>query len=446
MKKNRLITNHLDNVSQNIMKQTLLILIFAFGLFESLMAQKIQLPDRISIKDKFFSPWGTNLFYEYELEGNGDDYLIQRTAFVENGKKKNRKKHIGSINTELIEKILNEISENPTYEINPKDFQEYFSMDSIDMFFKNHGDNYWINNDYQRQFITEQLTEPANLKSNLEDYFRNYDHSGYIDGSSTEVDIKFHFADSTLSIKSKSILWCGLPIEINERKNYSPNLAALIGELIPESETERKEQFSCTKLFSAVIRETINNHRRKIDNLESKTYQIYIDSLNNRFIVSNKRIINGTYSTNWNGEKRLSCVLRDSIMVSNVSISYSTTIENGKIKYPVSLIIRDYNKLYNQLMSSDFFKQYLAENNERTVSIIYDDNSCFTEKSKEFALDDCNLIDTKVDFETAIFISLRNEHGNISRWGLLQNGQFFMWWNNGNQPTPTDDKKYLKCE
>jgi hypothetical protein len=428
------------------MKQTILILITTFGLFESLMAQKVQLPDRISITDKFFSPWGTNLFYEYELERNVDDYIIQRTAFEENGKKKNRKKQIGSIDTGLIEKILNEISENPTNEINPKDFQEYFPMDSIQLFFKNHGDNYWINNDYQRQFITQQLTEPANLKSNLEAYFRNYDHSGYIDGSSTEVDIKFHYADSTLSIKSKSILWCGLPIEINERKCFSPNLAALIGKLIPESETERKEQFSCVKLFSAVIRETINNHRRKIDNLESKTFQVHIDSLINRFSVSNIRIVNGTYSTNWNGEKRLSCVLRDSLMVSNVSISYSTTIENGVIKYPVSLIMRDYNKLYNQLMSSDFFKQYLAENNERTVSLIYDDNSCFTEKSKEFALDDCNLVDTTVDFETAIFISLRNEHGNISRWGLLQNGQFFMWWNNGNPPKPIDDKNFLKCE
>jgi hypothetical protein len=56
------------------------------------------------------------------------------------------------------------------------------------------------------------------------------------------------------------------------------------------------------------------------------------------------------------------------------------------------------------------------------------------------------LVDTEADFETAIFISLRSEHGNISRWGLLQNGQFFMWWNNGNPPTPIDDKNYLKCE
>jgi hypothetical protein len=427
------------------MKQTLLILIITFGLSESLMAQKVQLPDRISIADKYFSPWGTNLFYEYELERNGEGYTIQRTAIEENGNKKNRKKQIGSIDNGLIEKILKEILENPTNEIDHKDFQGYFPMDSIDMFLKNHADNYWINNEYQKQFITEQLTKPENLKSNLEAYFRNYDHSGYIDGSSTEVELKFHFGDSILEIKSKSILWCGLPIEINGVKNFSPNLAIMIGKLIPESETGREEQFSSDKLFSAVTRETINNHRRKIDNLESKTFQGYIDSLKTTFLVSNTRIINGTYSTNWNGEKRLSCVLRNSSMSSNVSINYSTTIEDGDIKYPVSLIIKDYERLYSQLINSSFFAEYLSIHKGSELSIIYDDNSCFTEKSKEFAMDDCKLTDLEIDFENAIFISLKNEFGNISRWGVLPNRQYFMWWNNGNPPTPSEDKNYLKC-
>jgi hypothetical protein len=428
------------------MKQTLLILTIAFGLIEPLLAQQVQIPERIYITDKFFSPLGTNLFFEYELELNGDYYSIQRTALEENGKKKNRKKQLGSLDKELITKILLEITSKPTKEIKISDFQMKFPLDSINTFFKNHADNYWINNDYQKQFITEQLTEPDNLKNNLELYFSNYDHSVFIDGASTEVDIKFHFADSTLSINSKSILWCGLPIEINEQKNFSPNLASFISELIPESETERKEQFSGKKLFSSVIKEVINNHRRKIDNLESKTYQIYIDSLEKKFVVSNTRIINRTYSTNWNGEKRLSCRLRDTSMVSNVSISYSTTIENGKIAYPVSLIIADYKPLYSLVESSSFFRQYLAENKERKLTIVYDDNSCFTVKSKEFALDDCKLTDSVIDFENAVFISLLNELGNISRWGLLPNGQYFMWWNNGNAPTPIDDKDYLKCE
>jgi hypothetical protein len=335
------------NVVLNKMKQTLLILIFTFGLFESLVAQNVQPPDRISITDKFFSPWGTNLYYEYDLEFNGVEYIIQRTTYEENGKKKNRKKKIGKVDEGQVEKILLEILENPTNEIKPKDFQNRFPTDSIDMFLKNHGDNYWINNDFQKQFIKEQLTDTDSLKNNLELYFKNYDHSGYIDGSSTEVQIKFHFGDSTLAIISKSILLCGLPIEINGRKNFSPILATLIGELIPESKTERKEQFASEKLFSSVIRETINNHRRKIDNLESKTYQVFIDSLKTTFSVSNTRIINGTYSTNWNGEKRLSCVLRNSTMTSNVSISYSTTIENGGIKYPVSSIIKSYERLNN---------------------------------------------------------------------------------------------------
>ena len=430
----------------NIINQNLLILILTFGLFESLVAQKIQIPDRVTIIDKFFSPWGTSLYYEYVLEFNGTEYIIQRIANRENGKKKNRKKQIGSIGKGLIEKILLEILENPTNEIKPKDFQSRFSKDSIDMFLKKHSDNYRLNKEYQKQFIKEQLSEPANLKSNLEAYFRSYDHSGYLGGSSTEVDIKFHFGDSTIAINSKSILWCGLPIEINGRKNFSPNLSTLIGELIPESKTERKEQFAGKKLFLAVIKETVKNHRRKIDNLELRAYQVYLDSLKSTFSVSDARIINLLYSTNWNGEKRLGCVLRDSTMISNVSISYSTTIENGNIKYPVSSIIKDYDSIYTQLMRSSFFREYLDENKERELSIIYDDNSCFTDKSREYALSDCKSTEIVIDLENAIFISLKNEFGNFSRWGLMPNGQYFMWWNNGNPPTPPEDKNYIKCE
>ena len=409
------------------------------------MAQNVQLPDRISITDKFFSPWGTNLFYEYELEKNEDDYIVQRTAFEENGKKKNRKKQIGSIDSGLIEKVLNEISENPNNEINPKDFQEYFPMDSIHMFFKNHGDNYWINNDYQRQFITEQLTEPANLTSNLEAYFRNYDHSGYIDGSSTEVDIKFHFTDSTLSIKSKSILWCGLPIEINGQKNFSPNLAALIGEFIPDSKTERKEQFSCNKLFAAITRETINNHRRIIDNLESKTYQIFLDSISTFFNVSYPHI-EGSYTINWEGERRLSCLLRNNSMPENVSISYSNPIKEESLKYSVSEIISDSERLIIQLQKTESLNNFITANPTRKITIIYDGNSSFSPKAKERALEHCESLTRNIDLSKAIFFELRDEYDHFSRWLVTENGKYFCWWGGSNPPSIEDKSNYLKCE
>lgn len=175
-------------------------------------------------------------------------------------------------------------------------------------------------------------------------------------------------------------------------------------------------------------------------------YQSYIDSLKNSFEVSNTRIINGTYSTNWDGEKRLSCKLKDTSCTSNILISYSTTIINKEIIYPVSFIIADYKQLYALVENSSFFREYLYENKERELTIVYDDNSCFTDKLKRFALDDCKLTGTVIDFENAVFISLKNEFGNISRWALLPNGQYFMWWNDGSPPIPIDDKNYLKCE
>ena len=416
-----------------------------FGLLETIVGQDIQLPDQISISDKFFSPWGTNLFYEYELKLNRNYYSIKALTIKENEKNKANKK-LGTIDKKLIENILLTIKQQPAKEIQVGDFQNQFSLDNINNFFNKEADNYWITNEHQKEFIIAELTSPDKLKNNLNLYFKNYDHSGYLDGSFTEVKIIFHYADAVISISSKSILWVGLPFEINGEKNFSPNLARLIGELIPKSKTERKKQFEGKDLFSAVIRETISNHRNHIDNLESKTYQVYIDSLKNKFTVSNTRVINGTYSTNWNGEKRLSCTLIDSSMVSNVSINYSTTIEKGKIKYPVSLIITDYRQLYSLVMSSAFFREYLANNEKRHLTILYDDNSCFTDKTKEFALRDCKSINTINSFGNAVFISLENEFGSISRWGLLPNGQYFTWWNNGDPPTPTDNKNYMKCE
>jgi hypothetical protein len=429
-----------------ILKKIILVFIIAFSLLETLMAQEINLPERISISDKFFSPWVKSLLYEYDLLLNGSNYTVQRTTLEENGNKDNRDQNIGTVDIQLIKEILITIGNHPSKRVNPSDFQKSFALDSINDFLNKHGNDYWITNDFQKQFIREQLTDPVKLKFNLEMYFKEYDHSYFIDGSSTEIKIDFHFKDSILSVSSKSILQTGLPIEVNGEKSFSPNLASLIGELIPKSKTNRKAQFSGERLFSDAIIKTIGNNRRTLDNLESKSFQVYVDSLKTMFQVSNIRVVNGISSTNWNGEKRLSCKLRDKSVNSNVLVSYSTSIKNGAILYPVSLIMENYSQLYLRTMSSTFFNEYLAENKERELSIIYDDNSCFTDQSRKSAMNDCKLTGLSIDFENAVFISLKSELGNISHWGLLPNGQYFMWWNDGNPPRPIDDENYLKCE
>jgi hypothetical protein len=329
------------------MKKTLLTIIMTFGLLEVLVAQDIRLPKRISITDEFSSCQLNSFLYKYKLILSDTCYSIRETINEENGEKKNGNKRLGTIDKKLIENILLMIKLQPTKEVQAKDFEDIFTLDAINNFLEKKARNYWINNEYQKEFIIEELTNPNKLKKNIEQYLKYYDHSGYTDGTYTKVTIKFHFSNTTLSISSESILWTGLPIEINGERNFSPKLAALIGELIPESGTERKEQFNGVNFFSAVIQETINNYRKQISNLESKNYQVYIDSLMDKFVVSDPTVINGTFSTNWNGEKRLNCILTDSSMVSNASINYSTTIEDGKIKYPVSLILTGHKQLYS---------------------------------------------------------------------------------------------------
>jgi hypothetical protein len=429
-----------------IMKKLALVVMLAVGLFEILNAQEVKIPDKISISDKFFSPWGTNLLYKYEFDLNEDRYNVQRVLLLENGKKSHKKTQVGKVDIQLIKQILVELNGDPTKEINAADFVEKVPLDSINNFFKNQADNHRINKDYQQQYIIEQLTETDKLKQNLELYFKDYDHSEWFDGPSTEINIILHFGDSILSINSKSILRCGLPLEINGIMNYSPKLSALIGDLIPDSRTYRKEQFSGENLFSVIIDETIDNHRKIIDNLELRIYKVNIDSLGKTFIISNLRIIEYLSSTNWDGEKRLSCRLRDTSMINGISIDYSTRIDSDTLLFPVSLIISNYKRLYEKVMNVAFFRDYIMENSERKLSIIYDDNSCFTEKSKKYLLNDCSLSILDIDLKNAIFISIRNEFGDFSRWGLLPNFQYFMWWDDGNPPIPIDDKNYLKCD
>lgn len=428
------------------MKTTLITSMLILMFFGRLTAQEIQLPFKISIIDKFLSPCETSLSYEYELIRNANKYSIVSTSILENGERIKKTKKQGSVEKKLIENILFNIEQKPINEILVDEFLNQFTSDSVNHFFQQEGDNYWITNEYQKSFIMEELTKPDKLKKNLESYFRNYDHTNFIDGPYSEISIIFHFPDTIVSLRSKSILWFGLPFEINGQKIYSPHLASLIGELIPKSKTNRKEQFEGKELFSSVIRETINRHRKYIDNLESKTYQIYLDSLEKKFIVTNKRVVNGTLSTNWDGEKRLNCKLRDSSMVSNSWFEYSNTIENGLLKYPISLILSEYNQLYSSVMNSTFFHDYIASNGKRKLTIIYDDNSCFTNKSKKIALKDCKSLNHLTHFDNVIFISIENEYGNISRWGLLPNGYYFMWWNNGNPPTPINDDHFMKCD
>lgn len=395
------------------------------GVLEVTLAQEIQAPDKISISDEFYA-LRTHYFYEYELTLKDNYYSIEAITYTENGKDQKENKSWETIDKKLVEDVLLLIKQQPSKEIQVTDFQDLFTLDAINHFLQKEAYRYWITDKYQKEFIIEEFTNPEKLQNNLNSYFQNYDESDGVDGRFSEVKIYFHYADTVISVSSKSILSFGLPIEINGEKVYSPQLAKLMGELIPKSKTERNEQFEGKGLFSAVVRNTIINHRSELERLEAKSYQIYIDTLETTFTVSDAKVVNGKSSMNWSGdEKRLNCTLTHPSMGPNLSINYSTLIVDGKIKYPVSQIIADYRQLYSLVKSSTFFQGYLTGNKKGHLTIIYDDHSCITDQAKQYIIEKCKSLNNTDSLENAVFIKLEDESGSHSRWVLLPNGKYF---------------------
>ncbi|MEM6964460.1 MAG: hypothetical protein AAF573_06820 [Bacteroidota bacterium] len=109
------------------------------------------------------------------------------------------------------------------------------------------------------------------------------------------------------------------------------------------------------------------------------------------------------------------------------------------------MILSKYKEMHERVIDTPFFKDFLSENEARYLSIIFDDNNCFTEQSRKSALSGCDLGDKKIDFDNLVFISLEDEYGVISRWGLLPDGQYFSWYN-GFLPPSKHIQSYLKCK
>lgn len=426
------------------MKKTVSTILLVFIVQIMTFGQNEALPKEISISDKFFSPWGTNLEYRYKLELNGSKYEITRTFQNENGKQKTKQKNIGNINTKEIERLIELIKTDSTSELQFKNFSEKFTQKNASDFIKENGNNYWITTEIQKDFLLDNLTRPEKVENNLRSYFKDYDQSGWIDGSSTEISISFIYNNKKVTIVTKSILEYALPINLNNKDHYNPELSRLLGNIIPSSKTNRQSQLFGKALFNSVAIKTIGNNRRKLDGLEVLDYKSEIDSLKKYFKVTNHRVVNGTSSTNWNGEKRFNCKLWDTTSNFNVSIMYSSKIDSNKVIYPVSIIINRYDSLFSKLLSIEFFRNYLLENDKRKISIIFDDNSCFTEKTKEKVLRDCK---NEIDFDNSLFLAVWNENDGLSSWIVLPNGKFMLWMEiDGNAMTPNNDKNFRRCK
>jgi hypothetical protein len=185
--------------------------------------QDINLPKEISIIDKFISPWGTNLEYKYKLDLAENKYKILLIYQNENGKQNKNRKVVGTIDIKEIKELIKLVIKDSTYDLQYKNFSETFTQKNASDFIEGNGDNYWITSKIQREFILQRLTQPEEVENNLKSYYLDYDQSGWIDGSSTEISVSFIVNGRKVSIITKSILEFALPININDKSHFNPD-------------------------------------------------------------------------------------------------------------------------------------------------------------------------------------------------------------------------------
>jgi hypothetical protein len=408
----------------------------------SSFGQVTELPDTILITDEYYSPWGVSLKYNYRLELVKNKYRIKRTYQRENETEKKTTKIIGKISSDRIHEFIEFIQSDDTPNLQFANFSNEFYHEKASKYVQENGRNNWVTSEVQRNFIIDNLTKPEEVEKSLQSYYQYYDHSFFLDGSTTKLTLTFTFDNKEIEIVSNSILEYAFPISINGEDNYNPKLAAHLANIIPKSKTNRVDQLSGKNLFNEVAQQVITDNRDKLSRLEVLDYKDETDLLKKSFRLSNLRVVNGTASTNWNGEKRYNCQLWNKESDLNISIMYSSLIEDGSLQYSPSIVIDKYEELINTVLAIDFFRDFLSENSNRKISIIFDDNSSFTQKTRESVLRD---YDGQIDFDNSLYLALWNENKDLSSWIIKTNGEYLLWNEiSGKAITPNGDKFFSR--
>lgn len=421
---------------------------FLFGFYRNSLAQDYILPDKIIIEENIFKLYNTpDSKAKYTLILKGDVYSI-KTNITKSNKTIKNEIYRNKLNKNLVKNIISTLNEELSDEIQIKELEKVFTIEKLNYYFKKEEKNNIFYNYHQKSFLINELTSPNLLSPNISSFlnFLN-DKNGCKFGKLKEVKIRMYFKDKLIySIKNNDYFKDYLYFEINGEKKYSHKLSKQLIELFQNFKINSNNDLDTNSFFSSVVENTIFNNKQQMEFLESKNYQIQIDSLMNFFKIKEVKVLNNVTSVNWNDEKRLICKLLDTTVFNNIYIKYSTKIENEKIIYPVYNIIKDYKKLLSLVLGSNFFREYLEKNNHSQLSIIYDDNSSFNKSSIKIAREDCPLLNTILDFNEIVFIDINDDFGGYSRWGLFPNNKYFLWYYSGDFPNLNYDENYLKCK
>jgi hypothetical protein len=196
-------------------------------------------------------------------------------------------------------------------------------------------------------------------------------HSSY----KNEYIIKFYNKETISNeIKSRKYVWgYKMPwTNVSGDKIYNYSIETSLKSIISSNE-KTKELLKGSKLLKYLVNKIVDNNMQSLYKLSAYSYQKEIEELKTDFDIISFEEVYGRGRYIWDEPKTMRVVLKNQLMLNNVSLIFLDS-KQGNTIYSRDSIKKDYKQIIKRIQSISFITDYLKTNPNSKLDIYYFNN------------------------------------------------------------------------
>ena len=412
-------------------------ILLAILFFSNQAETQNDLPNRITIQDFSFDSYTGKFEYQYELNLAENDYeLIQLFLYETDFKKKEKKrksKVVKTISKQQIARLIDAIeTKRDSFGLEDLGYDYKWFSNNLEETYdlsRKLWEKRWPSspawNVQQSQLIKEQLVDFSNISEAVQ---RRFFNKGYItlhSSGRSSLKLQLYYADS-VTIIERGDNYRGLPWKLNDNTfSYNQNISDIIYDIIPENKGWNKNKLEGrdkAEILNGIVDQVYQDEcKEKVKKLVFLNYEKEISQLKTHYEVSGYKE-EGSYSNNWDGEKRLCMNVKDTNEIRNICFRLCLTLEKNTLFSRDSIIKKGayYLDLVNRI---PFLLDYLDEDNRRRIHVSFDNGNSLSDKVKNkqsgssYKFNGVCLKGKNENYlNQCVSFVLFNEYGNGSNW------------------------------
>lgn len=359
---------------------TVVLLLAANSLFANL-------PDKIEIKEDFWSYTGLSTKYEFALIKQKDHYILYQTlVFVKQPESKTikrRKKKLGKVAFEEVAALMEALNAEGYQQLDIKKWP--LNPDSLAKQAKAH---YALLEEkterlgkLQKDFIRSRLADPSQYSEVFESTVMGGLYGqGMHYGSHFEMTL-IEKGQPDMTVKARHGRF-GMPWKIKDRDSYNPAIPRLMGALLEPGTSYYKSLFNLFGQIPAIMTDYIfDGSQVGLRQLEVEEFATEFDELKAEFDILKKEKLTsaGRYIGHSPGRKfRLS--LYKPGMPKNMTIEFFISEKDGEL-FSRKPLLEKHNEVLARIYELDFLMEYIKEDNARSLEVFFFNDKAISKKA-----------------------------------------------------------------